>query len=703
METRTNNLLDEIAETSGLAVVVLDETGRELSASNNNSICSVLYPSAEFGPKCAEFCGKAFSRSFEARETIEYRCHAGLYCKATPLKNGDQKLVAILGRIFTKADNYRQITERAINGDLRQFPPDKLFENVLIAGSDDGFKTVVEKLDDLSSTEAKGIFYLAQPVSPTRSAAGTDDDILGVSHLTAVQARPVQPVDEQILDLGSAIDDRLIGRPREITEWRSVFGSFFSLDYAEACATILRFLSERYDLPSLLWLERRGDRLESMTSLGELTERSVKIAIPADEPRLTAAIRDGMQLELIESGTGRSAKDRRTISLFPVAIGGDIRAVLAVGGTVEQELAKHLTHFCRTVASQMEILRLRDEVTRRDSLSTAVAKFNENLQKIDGVDFWLHLTQVSAELLRAERASLLLLKGKTDILRPMASIGIGADLSVDSNLGNRVARLTLEGGKPVLVKDVNKINFKLAPAGRRYKTGSFISYPIMIGDRDVAVLNLTDKAGGAAFNERDLEVLRAITPQIAVAIDRSDLREQAGVYAQLSVTDSLTGLLNRRYLETRLAEEISRSDRHSYPMSFMMLDVDEFKSYNDLFGHPAGDEALKMVGNIIREAVRGADVAARYGGEEFAVLLPQTTAEETETIAERLRQTIEEAPFAHRKVTVSIGIASCYPTPSSSTRDLISAADKALYRAKQKGRNNVQSFGDLKTSVENVH
>ncbi|MGH9819592.1 MAG: diguanylate cyclase, partial [Pyrinomonadaceae bacterium] len=318
------------------------------------------------------------------------------------------------------------------------------------------------------------------------------------------------------------------------------------------------------------------------------------------------------------------------------------------------------------VASQIEILRLRDEVTRRDSLTTAVTKFNEQLQKIDGVDFWLHLTQVSAELLRAERASLLLLKGKSDILRPMASIGIRADLTVDANLGNRVARLTVEGGKPVLVKDVNRINIKLAPAERRYKTGSFISYPIGIGDRGIAVLNLTDKADGAAFSERDLEVLRAITPQIAVAIDRTELREQAGAYAQLSVTDSLTGLLNRRYMETRLAEEISRSDRHSYPMSFMMLDVDEFKSYNDHFGHPAGDEALKMVGHIIRDTVRGADVAARYGGEEFAVLLPQTTAEETETIAERLRQKIEDAPFAHRKVTVSIGVASCYPTPSSS-------------------------------------
>jgi len=134
-----------------------------------------------------------------------------------------------------------------------------------------------------------------------------------------------------------------------------------------------------------------------------------------------------------------------------------------------------------------------------------------------------------------------------------------------------------------------------------------------------------------------------------------------------------------------------------------MLDVDEFKSYNDRFGHPAGDEALKLVGHIVKDTLRAADVAARYGGEEFAVLLPQTTSQEAEVIAERLRQKIEEAAFQNRQVTVSIGIASCNPSPSSSMRDLISAADKALYRAKQKGRNNVQNFGNFEEARENVH
>jgi diguanylate cyclase (GGDEF)-like protein len=169
------------------------------------------------------------------------------------------------------------------------------------------------------------------------------------------------------------------------------------------------------------------------------------------------------------------------------------------------------------------------------------------------------------------------------------------------------------------------------------------------------------------------------------------------------VTDSLTGLLNRRYLEKRLVEEIQRSKRHRFPMSLMMLDVDEFKSYNDAFGHPAGDTALKIVANILQDILRGADVAARYGGEEFAILLPQTTATEAAAIAERLRQRIEHTEFPKRKVTVSIGIASCsneVETPA----DLVGAADHALYDAKNHGRNNVRIYdGFGKPFSENIH
>jgi diguanylate cyclase (GGDEF)-like protein len=133
-----------------------------------------------------------------------------------------------------------------------------------------------------------------------------------------------------------------------------------------------------------------------------------------------------------------------------------------------------------------------------------------------------------------------------------------------------------------------------------------------------------------------------------------------------------------------------------------MMDVDEFKSYNDRFGHPAGDEALRMVGAILHQSLRGADVAVRYGGEEFSVMLPATSIDEAEAIAQRIRMTVERTEFPRRRVTLSIGAATL--TPALANVDaLISAADKALLRAKEMGRNNVQIYDPILDGEENVH
>ena len=332
-----------------------------------------------------------------------------------------------------------------------------------------------------------------------------------------------------------------------------------------------------------------------------------------------------------------------------------------------------------------------------------MARFSESLKRIDAEDFWTHVTQVSAELVQSERASLLLRNEQAEGFVAKAAVGARVNLLAEPNIGERVARRVLEDGAPVVVEDIKRVGIRSAPSDWRYKTNSFLSYPILIGDRLIGVMNFTDKVTGETFGERDVELLEAIAPQIAVAIDRTVLKDKAGEFEQLSVTDALTGLLNRRYLEKRLVEEIQRSKRHRFPMSLMMLDVDEFKSYNDAFGHLAGDAALRIVAQVLQDILRGADVAARYGGEEFAVLLPQTTSVEAAAIAERLRQRIEHTEFPRRQVTVSIGIAAIsneLDTPA----DLIGAADHALYEAKNHGRNKVQVYdGFGKPFTENIH
>jgi diguanylate cyclase (GGDEF)-like protein len=384
--------------------------------------------------------------------------------------------------------------------------------------------------------------------------------------------------------------------------------------------------------------------------------------------------------------------------LFPICAEGEVLAAIAILDHIDDNTKKkQISRICRLIAPQMEILHLKSEVEQGGVLSTAVRRFSESLKRVDADDFWLNATQNAAEMLRAERASLMTFDEKKNAFEIRALIGAKHNPKVGEETGGRVAKIVFAKNEPIAVTDVSKTGLSPAPQDRQYKTSSFLSCPISIGGLAIGVMNFTDRAGGEAFDTASLDLFQAIAPQLAVAIDRAILKDRAGEFEQLSVTDTLTGLLNRRYMEARLLEEVKRSNRHGYPMSFMMLDVDDFKSYNDAFGHPAGDVALKLVGYVIRETLRGADVAARFGGEEFSILLPQTTVEEAAAIAERIRANIEHTDFPHRRITTSIGIASCSAELCASA-DLISAADKALYEAKRQGRNLVLSFENLRST-----
>jgi len=163
-----------------------------------------------------------------------------------------------------------------------------------------------------------------------------------------------------------------------------------------------------------------------------------------------------------------------------------------------------------------------------------------------------------------------------------------------------------------------------------------------------------------------------------------------------TITDALTGLRNRRFLDLRLAEEMSRAERYGTPISVMLLDIDHFKSVNDTCGHAIGDKVLVEVARIVRETVRKTDLAARYGGEEMAVIAPQTPLSTAVMLAERLRKNIEakaapavpETAVLNRSITVSIGVAKSSVPPESASK-LLWRADTALYQAKEGGRNKV--------------
>ena len=172
------------------------------------------------------------------------------------------------------------------------------------------------------------------------------------------------------------------------------------------------------------------------------------------------------------------------------------------------------------------------------------------------------------------------------------------------------------------------------------------------------------------------------------------LRESEQRFKKLSITDDLTGIYNSRHFSSRLKNEVERTIRYAHPLSLLVLDLDNFKNYNDRYGHVAGDEVLAKTGKILRNSLRKPDSAYRYGGEEFAVILPETKGDEAVHFAERIRQSIEEKDIVIQRdknlsVTASIGIAQ-YKTGEQITA-FVKRADENMYTAKKQGKNRVFS------------
>jgi diguanylate cyclase (GGDEF)-like protein len=187
-------------------------------------------------------------------------------------------------------------------------------------------------------------------------------------------------------------------------------------------------------------------------------------------------------------------------------------------------------------------------------------------------------------------------------------------------------------------------------------------------------------------------VERLHTGRDQLAAVNKTLRQKNKKLHELSITDSLTGLHNRKHLMETLGKEVARSTRHDHPFSLLIIDIDHFKKYNDTYGHLAGDDVLRKMAAVFRETIRTNDYAARYGGEEFILILPEIGPDAGVQAAERIRKRVAKEKLGGKKETrsvkVSIGVAS-FPEHAEEAEPLIQKADEALYKAKQAGRNRV--------------
>jgi len=238
-----------------------------------------------------------------------------------------------------------------------------------------------------------------------------------------------------------------------------------------------------------------------------------------------------------------------------------------------------------------------------------------------------------------------------------------------------------------------------APVFPEPEVATAMAVPFTSRGQFLGVVAVYGHTTGGIYTEDDVETLVALVAQAGTAVDNVSLHEEA---QRLSITDGLTGLWNRRQLDLRCQEELERAVRFGRPVGVVFCDVDLFKDVNTEWQHLGGDAVLVEVANRLSAATREIDVVARYGGEEFVLLLPETDLVGSHTLAEKVRRAMCEELVEHngktRTVTLSLGVAA-YPHSGTSVRTLLAAAQEALKRAKENGRNRIEEAHPMMRST----
>jgi len=305
-----------------------------------------------------------------------------------------------------------------------------------------------------------------------------------------------------------------------------------------------------------------------------------------------------------------------------------------------------------------------------------------------------YILSQAIDITSAEKGSIMLYNLETDRLNIRVLAGL-EDTEYQEKVNNNeircrsfkpgegIAGRVFMTSKPMIVNNIREDDLFIN--SETSYVHSIACIPMIVFSDVVGVINVTNKKKGKEFTEEDVEMLKAVADQAAVAVNKAQLWDMA-------VTDSLTGLYVRRYFMVKLQEEIHRAERYGKRLSVIMADLDRFKKINDTYGHDAGDRALKTISQFLQKNIRDVDAIARYGGEEFVMLIPDADKEAAYCLAQRLREELAKVKFEDLPpITISLGIAT-FPSDSTDIEELIKKADAAMYQAKQKGRNRVVKY-----------
>jgi|GEM_PF-1623912 len=369
---------------------------------------------------------------------------------------------------------------------------------------------------------------------------------------------------------------------------------------------------------------------------------------------------------------------------------GRLLGIMSVDSPIDgqipsEERVRSLEAFASSATLAIENAKMYEDASRMLSGLSGVSEISSAIGMIRHLE---ELLEEVVEIIHRKFAylnvALLLVDAERDELYVAASKGYEETDLADLRL--RVGKDGVTGwvahtGQAQLIPDTRR---EPRYVGDKSGPKSEIAVPLLTKSGIIGVLDV-EREGIHSLREYDLSLLGALSTHISVAIENAKLYEQT---ERLAVTDAMTGLYNYRYLQERLADEVERAERRGQRLCLMMADIDNFKTYNDTFGHLRGDEVLRDMALLLQENVRQMDVVTRYGGDEFMIILPETDRDEALSIAERIRLRVGSwglqaglGPSAG-EIGVSIGIA-VYPDDAESADLLIDKVDKALYRAKE--------------------
>lgn len=648
-----------LSDTTGFNLSIYIENGNRIfSTGDYHPVCKSMLSSGDIKAKCDTYCRSTIMSVFDKKAPIIYKCYSRIINFALPVAYLGEKAVVLGQGSFTEHKDFLEFTKRLSFLDIQDL-------------------SVKHPIKFTSTDHAR---------NACRLTYNFINQFLKSTQETVTLKQKMESMREILSMWGIAAK----AQPDAIYKYMTVnLCALLDINCNDSAVFMYNAQHETY---TSLDFSKKNNGISGQFSI--MKDDIIVQGLLGGKPFVTSS-------ECHITDRADFLKGQKVFYFFPIMANQRLEGIVwIVNKYLNESDINTVGAFCKHTAIALENQKIRAELYGKLDKYTAISKMTNALTPIRNYESLLQtILDKSTELLNAEKGSLMLIDYETDLLLLRAKKGMnnGKTENLKMQRGEGIAGKVVELGEPFLVQDVENDPRIGQKNKMKYKTRSFVSIPIKVEDCVIGVLNLSDKATGKVFDEEDLKLLQLFASQAAMVLERNVLYKQTEELKKLSITDPLTGLLNRRYLNDRLEEEVSRSKRYGRTLSILMVDVDKFKIYNDRFGHFMGDKVLKAIADSMLNSVRAIDILSRYGGDEFVIILPETEQVLALDIAERLRQDTAKTDLLSLGITgadalnltISIGVVS-YPIDGDTRDLLLEKVDTVVYLAKNRGGNRIE-------------